>query len=71
VVAAVTTGQGRVWTSLWKPLIDSLGPILGEHPTGRSTPTTTGSSTLALHHTVDPQLGFDVHVAISWQPATT
>jgi hypothetical protein len=29
---AVTTGPGRNWTSLWKPLIDAFGPVLGEDP---------------------------------------
>ncbi len=30
---ALTTGPGRNWASLWKPLIDAFGPGLGEDPT--------------------------------------
>src|SRR5215470_4961970 len=30
---ALTTGPGRNWASLWKPLIDAFGPVLGEDPT--------------------------------------
>lgn len=26
---AVTTGHGRNWANLWKPLIDAFGPVLG------------------------------------------
>jgi len=29
---ALTTGPGRNWASLWKPLIDAFGPVLGEDP---------------------------------------
>jgi len=28
----LTTGPGRNWANLWKPLIDSFGPVLGEDP---------------------------------------
>src|ERR1700729_3025628 len=27
---ALTTGPGRNWANLWKPLIDAFGPVLGE-----------------------------------------
>jgi hypothetical protein len=27
---AITTGPGRNWANLWKPLIDAFGPVLGE-----------------------------------------
>jgi hypothetical protein len=38
----VTTGPGRIWASLWKPLIDAFGPVLGEDPAGHSSRTMTG-----------------------------
>jgi hypothetical protein len=34
---ALTTGPGRNWTSVWKPLTDAFGTVLGEDLTGRST----------------------------------
>ena len=47
VEIAVTTGPGRNWAALWKPLIDAFGPVLDEDPSGRSTPAMTASSALA------------------------
>jgi hypothetical protein len=29
---AIATGPSRNWANLWKPLIDSFGPVLGEDP---------------------------------------
>jgi hypothetical protein len=37
----ITTGPGRNWANIWKPLIDSFGPVLGEIPNGPSIPTMT------------------------------
>ena len=28
----ITTGPGRNWANIWKPLIDAFGPVLGENP---------------------------------------
>ena len=29
---SITTGAGRNWANIWKPLIDAFGPVLGEDP---------------------------------------
>lgn len=29
---ALTTGPNRNWANLWKPVIDSFGPVVGEDP---------------------------------------
>ena len=44
---ALTTGPGRNWASLWKPLIDAFGPCWENTPPGRSTRTMTVSSASA------------------------
>jgi hypothetical protein len=41
---ALTTGPGRNWASLWKPLIDAFGPRWAKTPPGRFTRTMTVSS---------------------------
>jgi hypothetical protein len=38
LTAAITTGRAHTWSNLWKPLIDSLGPILANtRPAARTT----------------------------------
>ena len=37
----ITTGPGRNWANIWKPLIDAFGPILGDNPERPFHPTTT------------------------------
>jgi hypothetical protein len=37
----ITTGPGRNWANVWKPLIDAFGPVLGENPEQPFHPTTT------------------------------
>ena len=44
---ALTTGPGRNWASLWKPLIDAFGPVWAKTLPGRSTRTMTVSSASA------------------------
>jgi hypothetical protein len=60
----ISTGPGRNWTALWKPLIDALGPILGE--TRPFHPRDDRIVVLGLHHTLHTDLGHDVALQIWW-----
>ena len=63
---ALTTGPGRNWASLWKPLIDAFGPVLGEHPTLPFHPLDDRVVSLSLHHTIDTGIAHDVIVNAWW-----
>jgi len=63
---ALTTGPGRNWASLWKPLIDAFGPVLGEDPTRPFHPRDDRVVSLALHHTIDTGIGHDVIIDAWW-----
>jgi len=63
---AIATGPGRNWASLWKPLIDSLGPVLGEDPARPFHPRDDRITSLALHHATDAGLGHDVAIDMWW-----
>jgi hypothetical protein len=63
---ALTTGPGRNWASLWKPLIDAFGPVLGEDPTRPFRTRDDRIVSLALHHTIDPGIAHDVIIDAWW-----
>jgi hypothetical protein len=63
---ALTTGPGRDWPSLWKPLIDAFGPVLGEDPTRPFHPYDGRIVSLGLHHTIDHGIGHDVIIDAWW-----
>ena len=63
---ALTTGPGRSWTSLWKPLIDTFGPVLGEDPTRPFHPHDDRIVSLGLHHTIDSAIAHDVIIDAWW-----
>ena len=63
---ALTTAPGRNWANLWKPLIDSFGPVLGEDPTRPFHPDDDRIVSLALHHTVDTATAHDVIIDAWW-----
>jgi hypothetical protein len=63
---ALTTGPGRNWASLWKPLIDAFGPVLGEDPTQPFHPRDDRIVSLGLHHTIDTGIGHDVIIDAWW-----
>jgi hypothetical protein len=63
---ALTTGPGRNWANLWKPLIDSFGPVLGEAPTRPFHPHDDRIVSLALHHTIDADIARDVIIDAWW-----
>jgi hypothetical protein len=64
---AVTTGPGRNWASLWKPLIDSFGPVLGEDPRRPFNPHDDRILDLGLHHHINTAIGYDVIIDAWWQ----
>jgi hypothetical protein len=63
---AVTTGPGRNWASLWKPLIDAFGPVLGEDPARPFHSRDDRIISLGLHHTIDPGIAHDVIIDAWW-----
>jgi hypothetical protein len=63
---ALTTGPGRNWASLWKPLIDAFGPVLGEDPTQPFHPHDDRIVSLGLHHSIDTGLAHDVIIHAWW-----
>ena len=63
---AVTTGTGRTWASIWKPLIDAFGPVLGEDPTRPFHPCDDRIVSLGLHHTTGTGLAHDVIIDAWW-----
>jgi len=63
---ALTTGPGRNWASLWKPLIDAFGPVLGEDPTQPFRPRDDRIVSLAMHHTIDTGIAHDVIIDAWW-----
>ena len=63
---ALTTGPGRNWASLWKPLIDAFGPVLGEDPARPFHPRDDRIVSLALHHTIGTGLAHDVIIDAWW-----
>jgi hypothetical protein len=63
---ALTTGPGRNWASLWKPLIDAFGPVLGEDPARPFSPHDDRIVSLSLHHAIDPGIAYDVIIEAWW-----
>lgn len=62
----ITTGPGRNWTNIWKPLLDSFGPVLGEDPARPFHPYDDRVTSLGLHHHVDNGIGHDVGIEAVW-----
>ena len=63
---ALTTGPGRNWASLWKPLIDAFGPVLGEDPARPFHPHDDRIVSLGLHHSIGTGLAHDVIIDAWW-----
>ncbi|HEY7431990.1 MAG TPA: hypothetical protein VH641_14810 [Streptosporangiaceae bacterium] len=63
---ALTTGPGRNWANLWKPLIDAFGPVLGEDPSRPFHPHDDRIVRLGLHHTIDTGIAHDVVIDAWW-----
>ena len=62
----ITTGPGRNWTNIWKPLIDAFGPVLGENPERPFHPNDDRVTSLGLHHNVNTAIGHDVIITAWW-----
>jgi hypothetical protein len=62
----ITTGPGRNWANIWKPLIDAFGPVLGEHPEQPYHPNDDRMTSLGLHHNVNSAVGHDVIITAWW-----
>ena len=63
---ALTTAPGRNWASLWKPVIDAFGPVLGEDPTRPFHPHDDRIVSLGLHHIIDTGIAHDVIIDAWW-----
>ena len=65
---ALTTGPGRNWASLCKPLLDAFGPVLGDDPARPFHPHDDRIVSLGLHHTTDTGTAHDVIINAWWTP---
>jgi hypothetical protein len=60
----------RNWTTLWKPAIDSLGPLLGEpDPRRPFMPNDDRIVQLGLHRSIDESMGWDIGISVWWAAA--
>jgi hypothetical protein len=66
MVISITTGPGRNWTNIWKPLIDAFGPVLGEDAERPFHPADDRITNLGLHHSVNTEIGHDVIITAWW-----
>ena len=66
MTVGITTGPGRNWTNIWKPLIDAFGPVLGENPERPFHPNDDRITSLGLHHDVNTAIGHDVIITAWW-----
>ncbi|MFJ2028599.1 hypothetical protein [Streptosporangium sp. NPDC087985] len=58
----------RNWSTLWKPAIDALGPLLGMADPGKPfRPDDDRVVDLALHRVIDDALSHDVDIAVWWR----
>ena len=62
----ITTGFGRNWANIWKPLIDAFGPVLGESPERPFHPNDDRITSLGLHTDVNTAIGHDVIITAWW-----
>ena len=63
---ALVTGPGRNWASLWKPVIDAFGPVVGDDPARPFHPHDDRIVSLGLHHTIDTSIAHDVTIDAWW-----
>ena len=61
----------RNWSAVWKPAIDSLGPLLGVPNSHRPfTPHDERIVRLGLHRCLDASLGWDIVLSAWWTAAS-
>lgn len=70
LTAVLTTSQDRIWTHLWKPLLDAFGPVLGEDSALPFHPHDDRIVSLSLHHNVAADVGHDVIIHAAWSAAS-
>ena len=62
----------KIWSSLWKPTIDGLGPVLGEpNPHRPFHPNDDRIVSLALHLNTDNSIGWSVQIGMMWRYSST
>jgi hypothetical protein len=62
----------RSWSSLWKPTIDAMGPILGEpNPHRPFYPNDDRIVSLALHLNTGDSIGWSVQIGMMWRSSFT
>ncbi|MGB8019708.1 MAG: hypothetical protein WCF04_00605 [Candidatus Nanopelagicales bacterium] len=63
--------SARNWATLWKPAIDSLGPLLGTPDSKKPfAPADDRIVALGLHRHLDEALGWDIALQVWWAGAT-
>lgn len=65
----ISTGPGRSWPNLWKPMLDAFGPVLGEDPARPFHPRDDRITLLGLHHNLQPELAHDTIIEAWWTNA--
>jgi hypothetical protein len=64
--------SSRNWSTLWKPAIDALGPVLGiQDPAKPFRPDDDRIVDLAMHCTIDDALVNDVEIEAWWSLSAT
>ena len=67
---ALRCSARRNWTSLWKPVVDAMGPVLGyTHPSKPYHPRDDRIVRLEFHRILDSELKNRVEVAYAWRMA--
>lgn len=62
----------RNWSTVWKPAIDSLGPLLGVPDSRRPfTPSDDRIVRLGFHHSLDASVGCDIELSLWWDAASS
>jgi len=62
----------RNWSTVWKPAIDSLGPLLGVPNSQRPfTPDDDRIVRLGLHRSLDVSVGWDIVLSLWWTAASS
>jgi hypothetical protein len=62
----ITTGPGRNWANVWKPLVDAFGPVLGEDRERPFHPNDDRITDFGFHHHLDCAIGHNVVITASW-----
>jgi hypothetical protein len=61
----------RNWSTVWKPAIDSLGPLLGVPNAHRPTPNDDRIVRLGLQRSLGASVGWDIVLSLWWTAASS